>query len=128
MIMAQKKQHTKLLSGYGLSVSLKNNQIKLKDGKDLFDESQDSEEWYITKIPYNRIVVTGKGYISTESIQLLSENNVNLVVTDSFGNLTSTVSGIMSSGTATQNRIAQYATLPHPALHKHNLIFQKCHT
>jgi hypothetical protein len=45
------------------------------------------EEWFVTQIPYERIVIAGKGYVSTEAIQLLTERNINVILLDSFGNL-----------------------------------------
>lgn len=73
-----KKNHynVKFLKGYGHSVSLKNNKIILKNGLDPFSQSQEQEEWFITNLPYEKIVLSGKGYISTEALSLLNQNNL----------------------------------------------------
>lgn len=47
------------------------------------------------------MVISGKGYFSTDAIQLLAEHNVNLILLDSFGNLVATMNNIMSSPTVT---------------------------
>ena len=36
-------------------------------------------------MPYEKIIVSGKGYISTEALSLLSENNRNLILLDTYG-------------------------------------------
>ncbi|MDX1373166.1 MAG: CRISPR-associated endonuclease Cas1, partial [Nitrososphaeraceae archaeon] len=68
------------------------------------------EEWFITKLPYEKIVVSGKGYLSTEAISLLCENNKNVILTDTSGNPVSLVNSCMESMTATRYRIGQYDT------------------
>ena len=74
----------------------------------------EKEEWFVTKIPYEKIVISGKGYVSTEAIKLLSEKNVNVILTDTYGNLISSMNHIMSSSTATNYRIGQYDTFRDP--------------
>lgn len=102
--------NVKLLSGYGLSVKLKNNHLVLTDGYNPFTDEQQKEEWFITQIPYEKIVISGKGYLSTEAISLLCENNKNIVLTDSSGHPVSLINGCMESMTASNYRIAQYDT------------------
>jgi len=70
----------------------------------------EKEEWFVTQIPYEKIVISGKGYVSTEAIKLLSEKNLNVILTDTYGNLISNMNNVMSSSTATQYRIGQYDT------------------
>src|SRR5437016_6697867 len=100
----------KLLRGYGVSINLKNNKVVLKGGSDVFTGQFEQEEWFATQIPYERIVISGKGYVSTEAIKLLSEKNINVILTDTYGNLISSMNHTMSSATATQYRIGQYDT------------------
>ncbi|NMJ87375.1 MAG: hypothetical protein EX285_06000, partial [Thaumarchaeota archaeon] len=69
---AHKTQNVKVLKGYGVSITLKDHQVILKDGKSPFNEEQDKEAWFVTKIPYDKIIISGKGYISTEAIKLLT--------------------------------------------------------
>lgn len=111
MTLKGHKNHynVKLLRGYGVSVSLKNNKVILKNGIDYLSSKQDTEEWYITKLPYEKIVLSGRGYISTEAIKLLCENNKNLILTDTHGHPISFINGMMESLTGTRYRKAQYA-------------------
>ena len=106
--------NVKLLRGYGVSISLKDNKVCLKGGKDIFTGHQDTEEWFVTQIPYERIVISGKGYISTEAVKLLTEKNINVILTDTCGNLITAMHQIMSSPTATNYRMAQYDTFRNP--------------
>jgi len=76
----------KLLRGYGVSINIKNNKIILKNGSHDITGKQESEEWFVTKIPYEKIVISGKGYVSTEAIQLLTSKNINILLTDTYGN------------------------------------------
>ena len=105
----------KLLRGYGASISLKANRICLKDGSDPFTGQAEKEEWFVTQIPYEKIVIAGKGYVSTDAIQLLTEHNINVILLDSFGNLIANMNNIMSSPTGTNYRIGQYDTFRDPA-------------
>ena len=59
---AHKTQRIKVLKGYGVSITLKDNQVLLKDGKSIFKEEQDKEAWFVSKIPYDKIIISGKGY------------------------------------------------------------------
>ena len=80
--MTQKSQrnhyNVKLLRGYGISISLKNNHLVLKNGQNDITGLSEKEEWFVSKIPYEKIVISGKGYVSTEAISLLNQNNLNL--------------------------------------------------
>ena len=111
---ALKVQRIKVLKGYGVSITLKDNQILLKDGRNPFSEEQDKESWFVSKIPYDKIIISGKGYISTEAIKLLSEKNINVILTDTYGNIISNMNNVMSSYTATTYRIGQYDTFRDP--------------
>lgn len=121
MTLGGHKNHynVKLLSGYGLSVKLKNNHLVLTDGYNPFTDEQQTEEWFITQIPYEKIVISGKGYLSTEAISLLCENNKNIVLTDSAGHAVSLINGCMESMTGTNYRIAQYDTFRNPEKRKY---------
>jgi len=112
--MTQKGQQShynvKFLEGYGLSVKLKNNKLVLKNGYNPFSEEQEQEEWFITNLPYEKIVLSGKGYISTEALSLLNQNYRNVILVDNSGNPISMMNGCMQSLTATRYRIGQYDT------------------
>ena len=105
-----KIHRVKLLRGYGMGISLKDNQIVLKNGKHFYEKEHQVETHFPSRFPYERIVISGKGMISTESIKVLSENNVNVILTDSFGNPVSSLNFTMISGIGSQNRMGQYDT------------------
>ena len=86
----------------------------MKGGSDVFTGQFEQEEWFATQIPYERIVISGKGYISTEAIKLLTEKNINVILTDTYGNLVTAMHKVMSSPTAMNYRIAQYDTFRDP--------------
>lgn len=73
MTLKGRKNHygVKLLRGYGCSIRLKDNRVVLRGGTDVFTGNAESEEWFVSQIPYERIVVAGKGYLSTEALKLL---------------------------------------------------------
>jgi len=102
--------NVKFLKGYGLSVKLKNNKLILKNGYNPFSDSQEQEEWFITNLPYEKIVLSGKGYVSTEALTLLNQHNRNLILVDTYGKPVSMINGVMESNTATKYRMAQYDT------------------
>src|SRR3989475_2056600 len=116
MTLKGKKNHynVKLLSGYGLSISLKDNKIVLKNGTYPYSNVPDQEEWFITQMPYEKIVISGKGYISTDALALLNENNRNVILVNSQGKPVSQMSGLMDSMTATRYRMGQYDTFRDP--------------
>jgi CRISPR-associated protein Cas1 len=111
-----KRNHynVKLLRGYGCSISLKNNKVCLKGGRDIFTGQQEIEDWFVTQIPYERIVIAGKGYVSTDAIQLLTDYNINVILLDAFGNFVCNMSRVMVSDTATKYRTGQYDTFRNP--------------
>ena len=104
----------KLLRGYGVSINLKNNKVILRDGANDITGESNSEEWFVTKIPYEVIVISGKGYVSTEAISLLSQKNINVLLTDTYGNPLSYMNNVMSSNTSTKYRMGQYKTFADP--------------
>ena len=111
MTLKGKSNHynVKFLKGYGHSISVKNSKIILKDCHDPFSEPE-QEEWFVKNMPYEKIVLSGKGYISTEALSLLSENNRNLILLDTYGKPITFCNGMMDSLTATRYRIGQYDT------------------
>jgi len=105
----QNHYNVKFLKGYGFSVNVKDNKIVLKNCYDPFSEPQ-VEEWFVKNMPYEKIVLSGKGYISTEALSLLSENNRNLILLDTYGKPVTYLNPVMESLTATNYRIGQYDT------------------
>jgi len=115
MTILGKNNHynVKFLKGYGHSISVKDSKIILKDCHDPFSEP-DKEEWFVKNMPYEKIVLSGKGYVSTEALSLLSENNRNVILVDTYGNPVTFCNGMMNSLTATKYRMAQYDAFRDP--------------
>ncbi len=103
----ERNHRVKLLRGYGMSITLKNNQIILKNGKHFYEKEHEIECYFPSRFPYERIVISGKGILSTDAIKTLSENNVNVILTDSFGNPVSSFNFPMVSGKGSRNRMGQ---------------------
>lgn len=116
MTLKNHKNHynVKLLRGYGVSISLKDNKINLKNGVDILSGKSETESWFITQLPYEKIVISGKGYISTDALKLLNQNNRNVILTDTHGKPVSFMNGMMESLTATKYRMAQYDAFRDP--------------
>ena len=116
MTLKDKKNHynVKLLRGYGASISLKANRVCLKDGADPFTGQAEKEEWFVTEIPYEKIVIAGKGYVSTDAIHLLTDHNINVILLDSYGKLVANMNNVMVSPTGTIYRMGQYDTSRNP--------------
>ena len=106
----EKNHRVKLLRGFGMAITTKDNQIILKNGKHFYEKQHEVESYFPTKFPYERLVISGKGIISTDAIKSLSENNVNVILTDSFGNVTSSFNFPMVSLVGSRNRMNQYDT------------------
>lgn len=121
MTLKGKKNHynVKLLRGYGVSINLKDNKVILKDGQNDITGKSETEEYFVTRMPYEKIIISGRGYISTDAIKLLSEKNVNVILTDTYGNPVSSMNGIMSSWTSTRYRMGQYDTFRDPVKVQH---------
>ncbi len=103
MTLAGKQNHynVKFLKGYGFSIKVKDNKLVFKDTHDPFNEPK-TEEYFITNLPYEKIVLSGKGYISTEALGLLCENNRNVILCDTYGKPISYMNPVMESMTATK--------------------------
>jgi len=109
MTLEKKRNHynIKFLKGYGHSISVKDSKIILKNCADPFSPP-DIEEWHVNRMPYSKIVLSGKGYVSTEAMSILSENNRHVILVDAYGKLQTVIEPVMSSLTASKYRIAQY--------------------
>jgi len=105
----QNHYNVKFLKGYGHSIKVKDSKIILTNNFDPFSKPE-IESWYINNMPYEKIVLSGNGYISTEALSLLSQNNRNVILLDTFGKPTSYLNPARESLTATNYRMAQYDT------------------
>ena len=65
-------------------------------------------------MPYEKIILQGKGYISTEALSLFSQNNRNVILLDNHGKPITFCHSMMDSLTATKYRMAQYDTFRNP--------------
>lgn len=121
MTLKGRKSHynIKLLRGYGVSITLKDSKIHLKDGIHDITGKSESESWYVPKLPYEKIVISGRGYISTEALSLLSKYNRNVILVDTFGKPITFCNPMMESLTATRYRMAQYDTFRDEAKRKY---------
>jgi CRISPR-associated protein Cas1 len=93
--------------------------VTLKNGLSPFSDSREIETFFVTKIPYEKIIMSGKGYVSTEAVKLLTEKNIQLLITDTYGNPVSYMSHIMDSTTSTKYRMGQYDTFRNKAKVEH---------
>ena len=111
MTLKGKQNHynIKILKGYGFSIKVKDSKIILKNCSDPFKEPE-VEEWFVKNMPYEKIVMSGKGYISTEALSLLSAHNRNLILVDTYGRATTYLNPVTESLTNTRYRIGQYDT------------------
>lgn len=117
LTLKNKQNHydIKILSGYGYSISVRNQRIVLKNGTDVFTEKSEIEEYIPTALPYSRLVLVGKnGYISTKAIHLLADNHISLIFLNTFGNLKASIQEDMSSFTGVYRRMGQYDTFRDP--------------
>src|SRR5574337_1120796 len=115
MTLKGKQNHynVKFLKGYGFSINVKDSKIVLKNTSDPFKEPE-VEEWYVNNMPYEKIVMSGKGYISTEALGLLSQHHRNLILVDTYGRATTYLNPVTESLTNTRYRIGQYDTFRDP--------------
>jgi CRISPR-associated protein Cas1 len=105
----QNHYNIKILKGYGFSIKVKDSKIILKNCSDPFKEPE-VEEWYVNNMPYEKIIMSGKGYVSTEALSLLSQHNRNLILVDTYGRATTYLNPVTESLTNTRYRIGQYDT------------------
>jgi len=100
----------KFLKGYGISIKQSENKIHLTNGCDPFTSERETESYYLPNLPYEKIVISGDGYISTKAVKLLLENNVHIMQVDTHGNLITSMCTPMQSQMMTNWRMGQYQT------------------
>ena len=63
MTLKNHKPHfnVKFLKGYGCAVNLKGNEVTLKNGLSPFSDSREIETFFVTKIPYEKIIMSELG-------------------------------------------------------------------
>lgn len=120
MTLKGKSNHynVKFLKRCGFSIKVKDSKIVLKNTADPFEEHE-VEEWFVNNMPYEKIVMSGKGYISTEALGLLSQHHRNLILVDTYGRATTYLNPVTESLTNNKYRIGQYDTFRDPEKSKY---------
>jgi CRISP-associated protein Cas1 len=78
---------TLFLQGYGLSVKVKNTRLVFTDGIDIRTGKQSRLEQPVSKCNFDKVVIQGKGFVSTEALERLAEGNINVIMLDKRGKL-----------------------------------------
>jgi CRISP-associated protein Cas1 len=79
---------TLFLTGYGLSINVKNTRVVFKQGiNDTFSKESKSIELPASACDFDKVIIQGKGYVSTEALQFLTENNINVIMLNKRGKL-----------------------------------------
>jgi CRISP-associated protein Cas1 len=77
------------LTGYGLSVKVQNTRLVFKQG---INDPFGKEKPGILELPasaanFDKVIIQGKGYVSTEALERLAESNINVIMLDKRGKL-----------------------------------------
>lgn len=75
------------LHGYGLSIKVKNTRLVFSQGTDIFSDKREVLELPARACWFDKVVIQGKGYVSTEALQYLAESNINVIMLDKRGKL-----------------------------------------
>lgn len=75
------------LEGYGLSVKVNNTRLVFTDGVDIMTGKQNRIELPVSKCNFDKVVIQGKGFVSTEALERLAEGNINVIMLDKRGKL-----------------------------------------
>lgn len=77
------------LTGYGLSIKVQNTRLVFKQG---INDPFGREKPEVLEIPasaanFDKVVIQGKGFVSTEALERLAEGNINVIMLDKRGRL-----------------------------------------
>lgn len=75
------------LTGYGLSLSVKNTRLVFKQGIDPFSKNNEVLELPASACQFDKVIIQGRGYVSTEALVRLAESNINVIMLDKRGKL-----------------------------------------
>ncbi len=64
------------LHGYGLSIKVKNTRLVFSQGTEPFCDMKGILEFPASACPFDKVVIQGKGYVSTGALERLSESNI----------------------------------------------------
>src|SRR3989449_10922759 len=78
---------TPFLTGYGLSINVKNTRLVFKHGLDPFSNDREVLELPASACNFDKVVIQGRGYVSTEALERLAESNINVIMLDRRGRL-----------------------------------------
>jgi CRISPR-associated protein Cas1 len=75
------------LHGYGLSIKVKDTRLVFSQGAEPFSEKKEVFELPSSACPFDKVIIQGNGFVSTEALQRLSESNINVIMLDKRGKL-----------------------------------------
>lgn len=75
------------MQGYGLSVKVRNTRLVFTNGIDIRTGKQTKIELPASKCNFDKVVIQGKGFVSTEALERLAEGNINAIMLDKRGKL-----------------------------------------
>lgn len=78
---------TLFLQGYGLSIKVQNTRLVFSQGIDPLSNKKEVLELPSSACPFDKVVIQGRGYVSTEALERLAESNINVVMLDKRGKL-----------------------------------------
>ena len=70
---------TLFLTGYGLSINVKNTRPVFKQRFDPFLQNKEVVELSASACNFDKVVIQGRGYVSTEALERLAESNINVI-------------------------------------------------
>ena len=92
------------VTGYGLSVSVRNMRLVFKQGIDPFSKNREVLELHASACNFDKVIIQCRGYVSTEALERLAEANINVIMLDRRGKLYSYFHQI--AGHITKTRLA----------------------
>ncbi|MGI0074162.1 MAG: CRISPR-associated endonuclease Cas1 [Nitrosotalea sp.] len=75
------------LHGYGLSIKVQNTRLVFSQGIDPFSNKREILELPASACPFDKVVIQGRGYVSTEALERLADSKINVVMLDKRGKL-----------------------------------------
>lgn len=76
-----------LLFGYGLSIKVKDTRLVFSQGSSPFTQKLEPLELPASRCNFDKVIIQGKGYVSTEALERLAESNINVIMLDKRGKL-----------------------------------------
>ena len=66
---------------------VKNTRLVFSQGIDPFSNTKEVLQLPASACPLDRVVIQGRGYVSTEALERLAESNINVIMLDKRGKL-----------------------------------------